>query len=103
MGADGPDDRFPIGRKRLVIMATATSKTQTVELITVTLTMTVHEALAVHALASHGEDLPSDHPIHNGAREVYLALSAMFVGGDTYEERVRLYDSIELHESPGDW
>lgn len=84
-------------------MATATSKTQTVELTTITLTMTVHEAFAIHALASHGEDLPSDHPIHTGAREVYLALDYLFAGGDTYNERVRLYNSIQVLESSGDW
>jgi hypothetical protein len=81
------------------MMAKASSKTETVEQTTVTLIMTEDEAFAIHALASHGDDLPSGHPLHNGSRAVYLVLDTLFQGGDTFARRVELYNSIDVDES----
>lgn len=80
-------------------MATATSNTETIERTTITLVMTEDQAFAVHALVSHAEELDSDHPLHNGSREVYLALDGLLRGGDTYDRRMNLYNSVRVNES----
>jgi hypothetical protein len=83
-------------------VAKASSKTETIEQTTVTLVLTEDEAFAVHAFASHGDDLSSDHPLYKASHGVYLALEDLLQGGDTSSQRIALYHSIEVDESV-DW
>ena len=78
-------------------VADATS--QTVKVTLVTLTMTEEDALAIHALASRGEELPPDHPIRDGAAEVYLALDDVLQSARSFQKRVDLYNSIAVQPS----
>jgi hypothetical protein len=84
-------------------VATAKSKTETIERTTVTLTLTEEEAFVVHALVSNAEELDSDHPLHNGSREVFLALDGLLAGGDTYDRRMKLYNSVRVDEMGCSW
>lgn len=61
-------------------MAEATSKTETIERTTVTLTMTLEEAEAIAALASKADDV--DGPFGKLVRPVYNALDDMICEHD---------------------
>jgi hypothetical protein len=83
-------------------MADVTASTETVVRTIVTLTMSLDEAVAVCALTSRGEELDSDHLLHDGSESVYRALSDIVVTATSYGRVDTAYNSIQLVE-PGAW
>jgi hypothetical protein len=83
-------------------MADATTSTETVVQTTVTLTMSLDEAVVVHALVSRAEELDPDHLLQNGAASVYRALADIVADATSYGRVDSAYNSIRLTE-PGAW
>lgn len=75
-------------------------KTEERTVTDLTIRLEFEDAVALYTLVSHAEELPVDHPLHDAASRIYLALSdPMIQNRESYELRQRLYRSIRISDN----